>query len=51
MLARYLGPQASAATVNQVSLAAGPDFLVEIEAVANLNSSAAASAGPLRSNQ
>jgi enamine deaminase RidA (YjgF/YER057c/UK114 family) len=36
MLARHLGPQSSASTVNQVSLAAGPDFLVEIEAVANL---------------
>ncbi len=48
MLARYLGPQSSASTVNHVSLAAGPDFLVEIEAVANLNSSAAASAEPTR---
>jgi len=47
MLARYLGPQSSA-TVNQVSLAAGPDFLVEIEAEATLNSSAAASAEPTR---
>jgi enamine deaminase RidA (YjgF/YER057c/UK114 family) len=48
MLARYLGPQSSAGTISQVSLAAGPDFLVEIEAVANLNPSAAASAEPTR---
>jgi enamine deaminase RidA (YjgF/YER057c/UK114 family) len=48
LLAHYLGPQSSASTVNPVSLAAGPDFLVEIEAVANLNSSAAASAEPTR---
>jgi enamine deaminase RidA (YjgF/YER057c/UK114 family) len=51
MLARYLGSLPSASKVNQVSLAAGPDFLVEIEAVANLNSSAAASTEPLRANQ
>jgi enamine deaminase RidA (YjgF/YER057c/UK114 family) len=51
VLARYLGQQSSAISVNQVSLAAGPDFLVEIEAVANLNSSAAASTEPLRANQ
>ncbi len=51
MLARYLGPLPSASSVNQVSLAAGPEFLVEIEAVANLNSSAAASTEPLRANQ
>jgi enamine deaminase RidA (YjgF/YER057c/UK114 family) len=48
MLARYLGPQSSASTVNQVSLSAGPDFLVEIEAVATLKSAAAASAEPVR---
>jgi enamine deaminase RidA (YjgF/YER057c/UK114 family) len=51
VLARYLGPPPSASSVNQVSLAAGPEFLVEIEAVANLNSSAAASTEPLRANQ
>jgi enamine deaminase RidA (YjgF/YER057c/UK114 family) len=52
MLARYLGPLPSASSVNQVSLAAGPEFMVEIEAVANLNSSsAAASTEPLRANQ
>jgi enamine deaminase RidA (YjgF/YER057c/UK114 family) len=35
VLTRALGPKASASTV-QMSLAAGPDFLVEIEVVANL---------------
>jgi enamine deaminase RidA (YjgF/YER057c/UK114 family) len=48
VLARYLGQQPSASSVHQVSLTAGPDFLVEIEAVANLNSSAAASVEPTR---
>ena len=51
VLGRYLGLQSLANAVNQVPLAAGPDFLVEIEAVANLNSSAAASTEPLRANQ
>jgi enamine deaminase RidA (YjgF/YER057c/UK114 family) len=51
VLARYLGPLPSPSSVNQVSLAAGPEFLVEIEVVANLNSSAAASTEPLRANQ
>jgi enamine deaminase RidA (YjgF/YER057c/UK114 family) len=37
MLARYLGSQSAASTVNAVpKLSAGLDFLVEIEAVANL---------------
>lgn len=40
-LARELGPQSSANMVKPVSLAAEPDFFVEIEAVATLNSSAA----------
>lgn len=44
MLTSYLGPETPGSTVNQVSLAAGPDFLVEIEAVATLHSPAAASA-------
>jgi enamine deaminase RidA (YjgF/YER057c/UK114 family) len=44
VFARYLGP---ASTVTPVpTLSAGPDFLVEIEAVANLNSPSAASAAP-----
>jgi enamine deaminase RidA (YjgF/YER057c/UK114 family) len=44
LFARYLGP---ASTVTPVpSLSAGPDFLVEIEAVANLYSPSAASAAP-----
>jgi enamine deaminase RidA (YjgF/YER057c/UK114 family) len=43
ILTRELGPKAAASTV-QMSLAAGPDFLVEIEAVANLRSLTAASA-------
>jgi enamine deaminase RidA (YjgF/YER057c/UK114 family) len=51
VLARYLGPLPPASSVNQVSLVAGPEFLVEIEAVANLNSSAAANTEPLRANQ
>ena len=44
MLARYLGPESTAGTTTQVSLSAGADYLVEIEAVANLNSASAASA-------
>jgi enamine deaminase RidA (YjgF/YER057c/UK114 family) len=45
MRAEYLGPESPTSTVNTVSkLAAGPDFLVEIEAVANLKSQSAASA-------
>jgi enamine deaminase RidA (YjgF/YER057c/UK114 family) len=43
VLTRALGPEAAGSTV-QMSLAAGPDFLVEIEAVANLNPSTAADA-------
>jgi enamine deaminase RidA (YjgF/YER057c/UK114 family) len=38
MRARYLGPELPASTVTAVPrLSAGPDFLVEIEAIANLN--------------
>jgi enamine deaminase RidA (YjgF/YER057c/UK114 family) len=45
MLASYLGPQSAPSTVSAVpTLAAGPDFLVEIEAVAALDSPTAASA-------
>jgi enamine deaminase RidA (YjgF/YER057c/UK114 family) len=44
ILERYLGPQPPKSTVNKVSLSAGPDFLVEIEAVANVNSLASATA-------
>jgi enamine deaminase RidA (YjgF/YER057c/UK114 family) len=45
MRTEYLGPESPTSTVNTVpKLAAGPDFLVEIEAVANLNSPSAASA-------
>ena len=36
VLARYIGPKSAAVTVTPVSLSAGPDFLVEIEAVATL---------------
>jgi len=37
--ARYLGPESASSAVNAVpTLAAGPDFLVEIEAVAAINS-------------
>ena len=37
ILARYLGPESSTSTVNIVpKLASGPDFLVEIEAVARI---------------
>jgi enamine deaminase RidA (YjgF/YER057c/UK114 family) len=47
MRASYLGPESPTSTVNTLpKLAAGPDFMVEIEAVANLNSPSAASAGP-----
>jgi enamine deaminase RidA (YjgF/YER057c/UK114 family) len=46
IFARYLGP---ASTVTQVSsFSAGPDFLVEIEAVADLSPASAASAEPKR---
>jgi len=49
MRTRYLGPESPESTVSAVpTLAAGPDFLVEIEAVAVLNSPAAASAEPKR---
>jgi len=48
VLARYLGSDAKPSNTAAVSLAAGPDFLVEIEAVANLNSSTSASAEPKR---
>ena len=43
----YLGPESPTSTVTTVpKLAAGPDYLVEIEAIANLNSPSAASATP-----
>jgi len=42
--ARYLGPESASSAVNAVStLAAGLDFLVEIEAVATINSATSAS--------
>jgi enamine deaminase RidA (YjgF/YER057c/UK114 family) len=45
MRTRYLGPESPASTVSAVPrLSAGPDFLVEIEAIATLNSPASASA-------
>jgi len=44
VLARYLGSKTKTSNIAAVSLSAGPDFLVEIEAVADLNSPAAASA-------
>lgn len=45
MRSRYLGPESAASAVNAVpKLVAGPDFLVEIEAVATLNSATSASA-------
>jgi enamine deaminase RidA (YjgF/YER057c/UK114 family) len=45
MRARYLGPGLASSAVNAVpNLAAGPDFLVEIEAVAIINSATSASA-------
>ena len=44
---RYLGPESPTSTVNTVpKLPAGPDYLIEIEAVANLNSATSASATP-----
>ena len=47
MRTEYLGPESPTSTVTTVpKLAAGPDYLIEIEAVANLNSPSAASAGP-----
>lgn len=48
VLARYLGPKSAADTTTQVSLSAGPDYLVEIEAVATLGPPAAVSAEPKR---
>jgi len=48
VLAHYLGSNAKPSNTASVSLSAGPDFLVEIEAVANLNSSTSASAEPKR---
>ena len=43
----YLGPESPTSTVNTVpKLPAGPDYLIEIEAVANLNSATSASATP-----
>ncbi len=48
VLARDLGPVAKASSTTAMSLAAGPDFLVEIEAVADLNSPASASIEPKR---
>jgi enamine deaminase RidA (YjgF/YER057c/UK114 family) len=44
VFARYLGPQPPGSIVNRTSLAAGVDFLVEIEAIAALNSPAPATA-------
>jgi enamine deaminase RidA (YjgF/YER057c/UK114 family) len=44
VLARYLGSEAKTPTTSAMSLAAGPDFLVEIEAVATVNSLASAGA-------
>jgi 2-iminobutanoate/2-iminopropanoate deaminase len=44
---RALGPKSPESSVATVpKLSAGPDYLVEIEAVANLNSPSAVSAGP-----
>ena len=37
VLTRYLGPVVKASSTAAMSLAAGPDFLVEIDAVANLH--------------
>jgi hypothetical protein len=49
MQARYLGAESAASAISAVpKLAAGPDFLVEIEAVANLNSPTSASIEPKR---
>ena len=44
ILARYLGSKTKTSNIAAVSLSAGPDFLVEIEAVANINSPASAGA-------
>ena len=41
ILARYLGPSSKNSSAVQVSLSAGPDFLVEIEAVANVTPASA----------
>jgi enamine deaminase RidA (YjgF/YER057c/UK114 family) len=46
ILTRYLGRKTETSSTAAMSLAAGPDFLVEIEAVANLRSLTAASAEP-----
>jgi enamine deaminase RidA (YjgF/YER057c/UK114 family) len=45
-LARYLGPEAKPSTTTALSLSAGSEFLVEIEAVAKIKSSASESAEP-----
>jgi enamine deaminase RidA (YjgF/YER057c/UK114 family) len=37
VLARYFGPESKTSSTVAVSLAAGPDFLVEIEAVAGVD--------------
>lgn len=44
VLARYVGSEAKSPNPIAVSLSAGPDFLVEIEATANINSLASAGA-------
>jgi len=44
VLVRYLGPQPPGSTVTRTSLPAGADFVVEIEAIAALNSPGAKSA-------
>jgi len=44
VLVRYLGPQPPGSTVTRTSLPAGADFVVEIEAIAALNSPGARSA-------
>lgn len=44
ILPRYLGSEIKTSNIAAVSLSAGPDFLVEIEAVANVSSSASTSA-------
>ena len=49
MQARHLGPESEASAISAVpKLAAGPNFLVEIEAVANLNSPTSTSIEPKR---
>jgi enamine deaminase RidA (YjgF/YER057c/UK114 family) len=44
ILTRYLGPSSQKSSTVQVSLSAGPDFLVEIGAIANLGPATAANA-------